>query len=193
MRKGIWILLIFLTWYLAGMYAGEGEERRLILGSGGEEIRQLREYAAGDPYRLIHWNQTARTDVLWVKEYEPESERSVVIYLDFFRSPFKQDIPLDAFWEILWAFLEGMLAAGIFIQVRWTIQGGYPAEQRIVDLESCEQLLLQLYCLEKIDWTARVRTEEETDFRLGLDLILYRGSEPLVQFTKEGYEEELER
>lgn len=45
MRKGIWILLIFLTWYLAGMYAGEGEERRLILGSGGEEIRQLREYA----------------------------------------------------------------------------------------------------------------------------------------------------
>lgn len=56
MRKGIWILLIFLTWYLAGMYAGEGEERRLILGSGGEEIRQLREYAAGDPYRLIHWN-----------------------------------------------------------------------------------------------------------------------------------------
>ena len=118
MRKGIWILLIFLTWYLAGMYAGEGEERRLILGSGGEEIRQLREYAAGDPYRLIHWNQTARTDVLWVKEYEPESERSVVIYLDFFRSLSKQDIPLDAFWEILRAFLEGMLAAEIFIQVR---------------------------------------------------------------------------
>lgn len=79
-----------------GMYAGEGEERRLTLG-GGEEIRQLREYAAGDPYRLIHWNQTARTDVLWVKEYEPESEQSVVIYLDFFRHSSKQDIPLDAF------------------------------------------------------------------------------------------------
>ena len=42
-------------------------------GRGFEEIRQIREYRDGDSIRHIHWNQTARTDQLWVKEYEEET------------------------------------------------------------------------------------------------------------------------
>lgn len=38
-------------------------------GTYGDEFPQLQEYAQGDSYRYIHWKQSARTDILWVKDY----------------------------------------------------------------------------------------------------------------------------
>ena len=48
----------------------------------GNEIAGTRRYVAGDPYRNIHWRNSARTGRLVVKEFDSWSERSVAIVLD---------------------------------------------------------------------------------------------------------------
>ncbi len=48
----------------------------------GSEIAGTRRYVAGDPYRNIHWRNSARTGRLAVKEFDSWSERSVAIVID---------------------------------------------------------------------------------------------------------------
>ena len=48
----------------------------------GSEIAGTRRYVAGDPYRNIHWRNSARTGRLAVKEFDSWSERSVAIVVD---------------------------------------------------------------------------------------------------------------
>ena len=51
-------------------------------GESDQEIRQIREYRPGDARRFIHWNQSARTGDLWIKEYERQEEPCAVLLLD---------------------------------------------------------------------------------------------------------------
>ncbi len=48
----------------------------------GIEVAGTRRYVAGDPYRNIHWRNSARTGRLAVKEFDSWSERSVAILVD---------------------------------------------------------------------------------------------------------------
>lgn len=48
----------------------------------GIEIAGTRRYVSGDPYRNIHWRNSARTGRLAVKEFDSWSERSVAIIVD---------------------------------------------------------------------------------------------------------------
>lgn len=48
----------------------------------GSEIAGTRRYVAGDPYRNIHWRNSARTGRLAVKEFDSWSERSVAVIVD---------------------------------------------------------------------------------------------------------------
>ena len=43
---------------------------------------QIREYVQGDQKRRIHWNLSARTETLLVKEYPPESGKWEELFVD---------------------------------------------------------------------------------------------------------------
>ena len=47
----------------------------------GEEFHGLRDYAAGDPSRMIAWRPSARVDRLLVREYESPPPRSMLVVL----------------------------------------------------------------------------------------------------------------
>jgi uncharacterized protein (DUF58 family) len=49
---------------------------------GSEELRELREYASGDPFKRIAWRASARRGLLMVKEYEIEERDVVWVVLD---------------------------------------------------------------------------------------------------------------
>lgn len=73
------------------------------------EIRHLREYRDGDQIKHIHWNQTARTQQVYVKEFEQESGGSIAVYVllvtrDKITLPRK-----SAFYETLYAVILGLL------------------------------------------------------------------------------------
>jgi uncharacterized protein (DUF58 family) len=55
----------------------------------GMEVAGTRRYVAGDPYRNIHWRNSARTGRLAVKEFDSWSERSVAMVIDADELPVK--------------------------------------------------------------------------------------------------------
>ena len=56
----------------------------------GSEIAGTRRYVAGDPYRSIHWRNSARSGRLAVKEFDSWSERAVALVID------ADDLPAQA-------------------------------------------------------------------------------------------------
>ncbi|MBS1838748.1 MAG: DUF58 domain-containing protein, partial [Actinobacteria bacterium] len=52
------------------------------IGHGGDTVRSVRPYVAGDPAHLVHWPSTARTGSLVVRELEPPAERAVAVVVD---------------------------------------------------------------------------------------------------------------
>ena len=66
-----------------GVSEGQSKSR------SGIEVAGTRRYVAGDPYRNIHWRNSARTGRLAVKEFDSWSERSVSIVVDADELPVK--------------------------------------------------------------------------------------------------------
>lgn len=139
---------------LGGLLSGNspdmGFAEETVSGSGesGSEVRQLREYRSGDSSRYIHWNQSARTGQLWVKEYEKESDAAVGLFLNLEGLEDAGVRELDAFYELLSALILGLLEKVRVVRVRW-----YEAkrkcfrEKEVENREENRELLLQLYRL----------------------------------------------
>lgn len=81
-------------------------------GNNYEEVRQIREYRDGDSVRHIYWNQTARRDSLWVKEYEEETKGRAVLFLDLKDGKDKTESALDAFYTLAQALIQGLMRNG---------------------------------------------------------------------------------
>jgi uncharacterized protein (DUF58 family) len=61
----------------------EGVGRPRAVGTpGGDLVRSVRPYAAGDPAHLVHWPSTARTGSLVVRELEPPAPTGQAIVVD---------------------------------------------------------------------------------------------------------------
>ena len=88
-------------------------------GDNPGEIRQIREYRAGDSTRHIHWNQSAKTGRYWVKEYEKETDRQICLYVDIRGNDRIKRKKLSAFYELLSAFVIGALEQGACVRAYW--------------------------------------------------------------------------
>ena len=56
--------------------------RRSWYRGAGTNFLELREYLPGDDLRLVDWKATARTGKLFVKEYEEEKKKRILILID---------------------------------------------------------------------------------------------------------------
>ena len=54
----------------------------LLVRGGGDTVRSVRPYAAGDPARLVHWPTSARRGEIVVREHEPPPALGVAIVVD---------------------------------------------------------------------------------------------------------------
>lgn len=59
-----------------------GESEGQSRSRHGVDVSGTRRYAAGDPYRLIHWRNSARSGRLAVKEFDAWSDQAVMIVVD---------------------------------------------------------------------------------------------------------------
>lgn len=164
-------------------------------GNNYEEIRQIREYRPGDPPRHIHWNQTARTGSLWVKEYEGETKGQVWLYLDMEGLPEKSPDEKDLFYLLLYAVLRELLKEGRTVQICWTGREKHGLYRKEVCSEAeCRDFFLLLYRRQRIPeglGSGDRKTEIGDIMRLTDDLSLYRGNRLLRQFSKENLIQEL--
>jgi uncharacterized protein (DUF58 family) len=53
-----------------------------LLNGGGDTVRAVRPYAAGDPARLVHWPTSARRGEIVVREHEPPPALGIALVVD---------------------------------------------------------------------------------------------------------------
>ena len=186
-----------------------------ISGESRDEVRQLREYRPGDLGRDIHWNQSARMDALWVREYGRETEETTEIYLlpgeirqekKRFRKKQREEERLrqqDDFYLLLSALIQGLLKQEIRVRVYWQrkkngemYQNGREGGFWIRNPEDCRQLLLLLY---KEGFPFRDETAGELPgevlregFCLNPELKLYWKGRLIHSFSRQKLEQEME-
>lgn len=180
----------------------EGQEKvTLSNGDAAGEIRQIREYQAGDSYRHIHWNQSAKTDMIWIKEYEKEEDFCVGFLLEIDESQWKKTKDMDAFYRLLYSIILGMMQKEFRVRAYWYNGHRQPAEMDILDEMQCQELLLCLYQIDYSnlhDITAKVMPEEyslshEHFFKLDTGLRWCLDNKLIYQFSIENLEQEMKK
>lgn len=164
-------------------------------GESYQEIRQIREYRPGDARRFIHWNQSARTGDLWIKEYETQEEPGAALLVDTSAGQPLDAAAWDAFYELLSAVLLGLLQCSAAVQVYWYDPGsGVFRCDTVYAAPQCREVLLHLYQAEP----AAVQSKpvvpagmEQDHLRLTSQLELYCGRALLAQFTQKNLLQEI--
>ena len=177
----------------SGQTAGRGQDAH-------NEIRQLREYRAGDNNRYIHWNQSARMDELLVKEYEKESDHPLELLLDMENLAQTALSGQDAFYELLWALVMGFLKIErTVVRVHWYDgrSTGLACEE-VADANQCRSMLEQLYRLNPDVFDSEKKAEQErrfmlegSAFKLDSGLCWYWDEMLIYQFSQDKLEGEI--
>ncbi len=170
-------------------------------GETHNELRQIREYKTGDSFRHIHWNQTARTDRLFVKEFEKDMEPFIELYLDtagYARLTMEQ---ADAFYQLVWSMVKGFLRHETTVRVCWYDYGaGSLMHADVMDEAGCGDMMVELYAAVLVPRDGRsdrpsmeaALSARRSAYILGLDLGWYRDGQLLHRFSAEGLEHEIE-
>ena len=87
-------------------------------GDDHSEIRQIREYRDGDLTKHIHRNYTAKTQKLWIKEYNKENDFIFDLIADTSDITLTPDI-LDAFFEIVFSIANTLADKDIIVNLHW--------------------------------------------------------------------------
>lgn len=169
------------------------EESASLPQNAGYDIRQLREYQTGDPIRHIHWNLSARTGQLWVKEYERETDTTAHLFLD---TKGYKDAPrpkLHAFYSLLSALMLGLLEHVTAVETCWYDLSKQRFETlSVADAAQCRELLYRLYQMEGTVEEAPPVPAKNGAFRLTLELEWFQGDALLFRFSEKGWEREIQ-
>ena len=175
------------------------------LGNETREVRQTREYRTGDTMRYIHWNQSAKTEKLWIKEFEKEDEASFELLLDMMMLDDWKPNNRDCFYEVVSALILGFLQRGQSVNVSWYDEKvmdfiTIPVENR-ADYRNMMRKLFQMEIIKRTDVIERAYERKQAlsngrllkcNLRLECYDINGSGKEELRhRFSYENLEEEL--
>lgn len=194
-EQAIRINIASFGWDQSGM-----EEERTISrpGDSFQEIRQIREYRFGDSNRHIHWNQSAKTDQVWIKEYEKDMDLRTDVLLDLSGLSCASS-EKSAFYRLLSALVLGLLRETAAVRVHWSLGGELEmASVNVSNENECRNMLLLLYQTEfaqngdaKQDAPEQTSFSKTYAFRLTADLSLFAGGQLVHRFSAETLEQEL--
>lgn len=162
------------------------------LGEASHEIRQVREYRTGDLNRHIHWNLSARTGKLWLKEFEQERDFSVRLYLGiksgFSFSPVRQ----SNFFVLLSALVMGLLESTGTVRIFWQETENRQVWADAGSVGQLHEILYRLYRLSaKGEFSDSSGTYPEKAFMLDTDLGWYWEESLIFRFSPRSLERDI--
>lgn len=168
-----------------------GTQVRNDPGSAYEEIRQVREYRPGDPARHVHWNLSAKTESLWIREYEQQTDETVAVRADLGSGEGSGAPSISCFYQVLYALLLGILERAAAVRVSWgDPRFPEPAERAAQDAHGCRQILGAIYETEGPDEPEAHATED--GFYLNRELELYHDGRLMHRFDPDGLDKEIQ-
>ena len=184
----------------AGAAGGDALPRPSPAGDE-QDPGQLRSYRAGDPVRRIHWNLSARSGGLWVKEHQREEAPQVELMLNTSSTRRRSAGEWSAFFEVLSALVLGLLRAGAEVRLTWLEAGREDFSQAdLSEASDLTALLPRLYGADFSDTNEafRVRSNRrllelgDRLLELDLDLIWRHSGVRRFQFSPAALDEALE-
>lgn len=178
-----------------GEYEGDNAVSTLLKQSEDAytDIKQLREYRDGDSNRFIHWNYSARTESLWVKEYEQETGLDFSIFLDT-SYPKKPDCTeYDAFYEIVSSIILGLLKNNVVVNAYWSDRKIHKIRNmEIKTSKQCTELLSELYKSETeySDNDNNIQ-KPECQMKFNMSLEWYLNNQIIYRFSRTNFEDEI--
>lgn len=161
-----------------------------------EEVRDIRPYQAGDTLRYIHWNHSARMEELYVREFETRKTQEVILWVTDEKPEKRSSRAWDVFYEILYAWIIGLLSAQSHIRVYWKSQK-LPEVCEQVQIRMAEdipELFRRLYlCQGKLKGMVGDMQAEPEALLLRLDCSrkLFVQETERIAYTLDAYEQEL--
>lgn len=176
-----------------GEYEGDNAVSTLLKQSEDAytDIKQLREYRDGDSNRFIHWNYSARTESLWIKEYEQETGSAFSIFLDT-SYPKKPDcVEYDAFYEIVSSIILGLLKDNVVVNAYWFDRKIHKIRNtEIKDSKQCTELLSELYKSET-EYSDNNIQKIECQMKFNMNLEWYLNNQIIYRFSRTNFEDEI--
>lgn len=104
-----------------GSYTNEpvAESSSDTKGEDHSEIRLIREYREGDLTRHMHRNYSARTEKIWIKEYQKENDYIFDMFIDTSYSSELMTDDKDAFYEMVNSVLYNLMEHDIIILIHY--------------------------------------------------------------------------
>ncbi len=164
-------------------------------GDDHSEIRLLREYRDGDLMRHIHRNLSAKTEKLWIKEYNRENDYIFDLFLDTSDAELTTEL-LDALYELVFSILDSLIKNEVIVKLHWydkSIGGIRNAE--ISDRKKISEIVPQLYrsdmkCTSD-EFGFAVGNSTKSGMLINADLEWYFNGEHIYSFNIEDVEKEL--
>lgn len=176
-----------------GQYEGDNSVSTLLKQSEDAytDIKQLREYRDGDSNRFIHWNYSARTENLWIKEYEQETGLDFSIFLDT-SYPKKPDCAeYDAFYEIVSSIILGLLNDNITVNAYWFDRKIHKIRNMEIKYsKQCTELLFELYKSER-EYSDNNIQKTECQMEFNMNLEWYFNNRIIYRFSRTNFEDEI--
>lgn len=107
-------------------------------GDDQSEIRLVREYRQGDLTRHMHRNYSARTEKIWIKEFQKENDYIFDLYIDSSYEGEHDITDTDAFIEVLSSVLHNLMEYDIIIKIHY--YDSESADMRLFELEKKEDI-----------------------------------------------------
>lgn len=184
---------------------GQPTEDQVISSPGDahHEIQQIREHRTGDSMRHIHWNLSAKTDQLWLKEYERETDFTAYLVLDMISLVEPSIEERSAFYTLLSALTLGLLKNVAAVRLYWFDTEKCGWETALVGgTAQCQDAMFRLYQvgipkMEPLDWAERkglwtLPPCGENAFRLDLSLTWYFRDTKLFRFSLKDLERDIQ-
>lgn len=175
-----------------GQYEGDNAVSTFLKQSDDAytDIKQLREYRDGDSNRFIHWNYSARTESLWVKEYEQETGSNFSIFLDTLYPKKPDCVEYDAFYEIISSIILGLLKDNIVVNAYWFDKQIHKIRNKEIKYsKQLTELLSELYKSET-EYSDNIQ-KIECQMKFNMNLEWYFNNQIIYRFSKTNFEDEI--
>lgn len=88
-------------------------------GEDHSEIRLIREYREGDLTRHMHRNYSARTEKIWIKEYQKENDFIFDFFIDSSTDVQFDAAQRDVFYEVVYSVLGNLIEYDVIIRIHY--------------------------------------------------------------------------
>ena len=115
-------------------------------GNSVDDIRQIREYQTGDSYRHIHWNLSAKTGSLLVKEFSQETDIEVNVFAKVFIDDLYDYKKMGDFYDKLANETMWLINDKSIINLLWyDYEYDTFIKHRVNNRKDCEDVLYALF------------------------------------------------